>query len=191
MSTEQHFPTESRFRFCPYDGTHLVWRGGEDSGNLPTCPECGFVDYNNPKPCVAVLIERDGRLLLVRRGVEPAKGMWDIPGGFIDYDESAEEAARREILEETGLRLANLRYRASVADVYGPRNPPTLNLCFAADVAGGGPRPQSDVVELGWFGPDALPEHLAFRHQKELLSIWLQRSHKKHLTGNRRESCVE
>ena len=177
MTTEPQRYIGRPYLFCPYDGVRLVRKRTEHAGDVPTCPKCGFVNYDNPKPCVAVLVERDGRILLVRRGVEPAKGMWDIPGGFIDCDESAEEAARREILEETGLRLTNIRYVASVADIYGRRDVPTLNLCFAAEVAGGDPKPQSDVVELGWFGPDELPQQLAFRHQEGLLLLWRQRCH--------------
>ncbi len=67
------------YRHCPYDGDRLGLHDGRAA-----CGRCGFIDYHNPKPAVAILITLDGQLLLARRGIEPAKGMWDIPGGFIE-----------------------------------------------------------------------------------------------------------
>ena len=144
-----------------------------DGRGLPTCGRCGFVNYGNPKPCVAVLIIQQGRLLLARRGVEPAKGMWDIPGGFIDGGETAEEAASREMLEETGLEVRVTQYLGSLSDTYGAQAEPTLNLCFLAEPSRGLLTPQSDVAELRWFLPAELPSTMAFDHQYQVLRHWL------------------
>src|SRR6516162_1006284 len=92
------------YSHCPYDG-ELLCADPRLSKEHLSCPRCGFVDYNNPKPCVAIMIVDQGKLLLARRAVEPAKGMWDIPGGFIDAGESAEQAVVREALEETALQV--------------------------------------------------------------------------------------
>ena len=80
---------------------------------------CGFVYYFNPSSAVACFIKNaKGELLLVRRGKEPAKGTLDLPGGFVDMFESGEEAARREVREETGLHIQNCRYLFSLPNLY-------------------------------------------------------------------------
>ncbi|HRJ75091.1 MAG TPA: NUDIX domain-containing protein, partial [Anaerolineales bacterium] len=69
----------------------------------PVCPQCGFIYFQDPKVAAAVLIEKDSRVLLVRRVNEPFRGLWTLPAGFINADEDPAEAAARECLEETGL----------------------------------------------------------------------------------------
>lgn len=160
------------FQFCPYDGSRLVVQATAHDGVLPACPACDYVDYQNPKPCVAVLVEQDGRLLLGKRGIEPAKGMWDILGGFIHSGESAEEAVLRETVEETGLQVHIVKYLGSYGDEYGPRKIPTLNFCYVVRPIGGELRAASDVAEVRWFGPDDLPKEMAFAHQYPALKAW-------------------
>lgn len=161
-----------RYRYCPYDGSPLETRP-EEGRVLGACPRCGFVDYQNPKPCVAVLILRGNAVLLGRRAIEPARGMWDIPGGFIESGETAEDAVVREILEETSLHVRVRDFLGSIPDVYGERQEPTLNLCFTAEITGGEARPQSDVEKLAWFPLDGLPTAMAFDHQHRMLE-WLK-----------------
>jgi ADP-ribose pyrophosphatase YjhB (NUDIX family) len=126
-----------------------------------------------------VLVEEQGRILLGRRAVEPGKGLWDILGGFIDAGETAEEAARREILEESGLQVRIDRYLGSFPDVYGPRRLPTLNLGFVAVPTGGTLRAATDIGELRWFAGDELPGVWAFPHQVKMIELW----RKDHLAG--------
>lgn len=158
------------YKYCPYEGQRLT------VDNLaaqvrPSCSKCGFVDYQNPKACVAILIAQGGRLLLAQRGIEPAKGQWDIPGGFVDSGESAEEAAVREALEEMTLTVRVAEYLGSVPDLYGPRQTPTLNLCFLVEILAGEPKAKSDVASLEWFPLDALPGPMAFAHQQEAIRL--------------------
>lgn len=159
------------FVFCPYDGHKLVSHL-EEGITRPACPACGFIDYANPKPCVAVIVEQDGKILLGLRATEPAKGLWDILGGFIDAGETAEDAVHREILEETGLRVEIVRYLGSFPDTYGPRRLPTLNLGFVAVPVGGTLRAASDVGEVRYFAADQLPEVWAFPHQVQIIAAW-------------------
>jgi len=91
-------------RFCPYCG-----RRGEDiyrqGRKRLYCGYCKEILYENPLPAVAALVEEeDNKLLMVKRSVEPAQGKWALPGGFIETDEELEEAASRELKEETGLK---------------------------------------------------------------------------------------
>jgi ADP-ribose pyrophosphatase YjhB (NUDIX family) len=105
-----------RFNYCPVCGSEaFVVRNGK----AKQCEACGFVYYSNPSAAVACFI-RNARdeLLLVRRAKEPAKGTLDLPGGFVDMYETAEEALYREVKEETGLRLGNCRYLFSLPNIY-------------------------------------------------------------------------
>jgi ADP-ribose pyrophosphatase YjhB (NUDIX family) len=160
----------NNFTNCPYDGSALVTDPGK-AESRPTCSQCGFIDYQNPKACVAILIVRGQQVLLARRGVEPKKGFWDIPGGFVDASETAEEATVREALEETTLRVRVQEYLGSVPDVYGDRGVPTLNLCFLVEVLRGEPEPKSDVSALEWFELDGVPAEMAFPHQRIAIAL--------------------
>src|SRR5437667_34281 len=92
--------------FCPHCGHALERREVEDQRVRPVCPACNHIVYLNPLLAVGVIAERaDGRVALVRRGEEPGRGLWGLPAGFMEIDESTEEAARRECLEETGLEI--------------------------------------------------------------------------------------
>jgi ADP-ribose pyrophosphatase YjhB (NUDIX family) len=118
---------------------------------------------------VDVVVFHDDKVLLARRAIEPARGMWDFPGGFSEAGETAEETAVREVLEETSLQVRVTGYLGSLPDVYGDRQLPILSLCFTAEVLGGEPHAQSDVADLAWFGRGDLPEQMAFAHQKQLV----------------------
>ena len=142
-----------------------------------SCPGCGFVAYANSAPTASALVlDRNGRVLLARRAHEPDAGKWDIPGGFLDEGEHPEDALRRELLEETGLLIEPGRYLGVWMDVYGdgPGAPATLNLVWTASVLAGEAAPDDDVVELGWFAADELParDELAFRMVARVLDVW-------------------
>jgi 8-oxo-dGTP diphosphatase len=156
------------YSHCPYDGEPLR-PSDTQSQERSRCPRCGFVDYQNPRPCVCILILRDRHVLLARRAVEPVKNMWDIPGGFVDAGESAEQAVVREALEEASLHVRVCDYLGSLPDVYGDRGVPTLNFCFVAEIISGELRAQSDVAELQWVSLDSPPEQMAFAHQQQML----------------------
>jgi mutator protein MutT len=104
------------FRYCPRCGSAKFSSSGLRSF---CCGCCNFSYYINSAAAVAALIfDTHGRLLLTRRAVEPDKGMLDLPGGFVDPGESAEDALRREIAEELGIKLKEVRYLASCPNEY-------------------------------------------------------------------------
>lgn len=148
------------FHFCPFDGTRLthVGRG--------RCPVCQFVDYGNPAPAVGFFLLDGHRVLLAVRAFDPAKGKLDIPGGFIEAGESAEEAVVREAEEETSLRVRVVAYLGSFPDVYGERQMPTLSFIYVVQRVSGELQANDDVAELRWFDLDAVPDDLAFAHQR-------------------------
>jgi ADP-ribose pyrophosphatase YjhB (NUDIX family) len=107
------------FRYCPKCGSP---RFAEHNSKSKQCQDCGFVYYANVCAATAAFIlrTRNGReeMLAVRRAKEPAKGTLDLPGGFIDMYETAEEGMRREIEEETGLKVEQIQYLFSSPNVY-------------------------------------------------------------------------
>ncbi|HXY18062.1 MAG TPA: NUDIX domain-containing protein [Candidatus Nitrosopolaris sp.] len=155
------------FKFCPRCGSQF---GNKD--NLLKCPACGLSFYINPKPCTAVvMINEKGEYLLVKRAVEPGKGLWDLPGGFVEENETFEENARREVYEELGIDLSNqLHYTGSHTEPYSFQgvNYPTLAVCFVCKFPRGTkPKPADDVAEYKFFSPKSLPtESFAFEAMK-------------------------
>ena len=105
-----------KFTYCPLCGRkHFVINNFKSK----QCQDCGFVYYANPCAATAAFIVNDKEeMLVVRRAKEPAKGTLDLPGGFVDMYETAEEGMRREIKEETGLEVDNIEYLFSSPNVY-------------------------------------------------------------------------
>lgn len=163
--------TGNRFRFCPFCGDSLeeTFRHG---ALRPACSRCGFVHFHDPKVAVVGLVTRGERVLLVRRAFEPARGMWALPGGFMDGHEPAAEALRRELAEETGVEIcvqglmAHYPLTGSGGEVSG------IVLCFAAEGVSETITPGDDVAEAAWFAADELPTELAFVSTQELLNLW-------------------
>lgn len=168
----------SPLHFCPRCGGLLkeVVRPGDDHPRQ-VCAACGRVHYRNAKPCAAALVVRDGRLLLVKRAIQPFQGYWDIPGGFLEEDEHPEAGAIREVREETGLEVRLTGLLGFYVDRYGygDEGDYCLNIYFLAEVVGGRERAADDAADLAWFAPDELPEQIAFDHAREVLDDWARR----------------
>jgi 8-oxo-dGTP diphosphatase len=149
--------TFMEWKFCPRCATGLQLI--EKSGAVrPVCPACGFVHFADPKVTVCVLIVQAGKVLLGLRDMEPQRGKWCLPGGFMDYGEQVRAAAAREALEETGL-VVEVGELLVVSDWDDTQfNKKGIALAFAATVLSGTPRADDDVAELGWFAVDELPE---------------------------------
>jgi ADP-ribose pyrophosphatase YjhB (NUDIX family)/predicted GIY-YIG superfamily endonuclease len=164
-----------RNHFCPRCGGELetVMRPN-DPRPRQVCSDCGRVHYANSKPCTGALVVRDGRLLLVKRDIEPYLGYWDIPGGFLEEDELPQAAAVRELREETGLKVELTELFGFYLDqyVYGEEFIYTLNVYFLAQVVGGNAIAGDETGALGWFPPDGLPARIAFDHARLVLEDW-------------------
>jgi 8-oxo-dGTP diphosphatase len=120
----------------------------------------------------AVLQDDQGRVLLGRRAADPSKGLWDLPGGFLEEGEHPLVGLRRELLEETGLEIEPTKFFGIWMEPYDGRW--VLCLTWLARVAGGSERAGDDLVELRWFAPDEIPatEELAFPSYAEILARW-------------------
>jgi ADP-ribose pyrophosphatase YjhB (NUDIX family)/GNAT superfamily N-acetyltransferase len=162
----------SPLTYCPICGHALGER--EEGGRLrQACDNCGYVHYVNPVPAVGILIEMDGGLVLIRRANPPHRGAWTLPSGFIEADESAEEAAAREAEEETGLKV-------EVTELFGvnsfPEGPPISGIMvfFRARPVGGALRAGDDAAEAKVFPIADIPI-MPFRTHREAVAQWLSR----------------
>jgi 8-oxo-dGTP diphosphatase len=135
------------------------------------CQECGFIFYINPKVAAGVLVEEEGQVVLVRRGIQPCAGYWALPSGFAEYGETIEETAVRECHEETGLEveLDDLLGVYSVnSDFYGC----LVLVLYSGHVVGGELAAGDDASEAGLFAPDELPTNIAFWAHRQALCDW-------------------
>jgi 8-oxo-dGTP diphosphatase len=133
--------------YCPRCGQALEdrWAFGRVRR---VCPDCELTVFRDHKVAAGVLVEYEGKVLLVRRRLNPRKGMWSFPAGFVEFDEDPAEAAARECREETGLEV----------EVTG--------------LLGGESKPSDDADRAAFFAPDELPP-LAFRATRDALDKWL------------------
>lgn len=145
-------------RFCIRCGASLMTRVVAGKPRR-ACPACDFVHFVEPKVGVGVMVVEDDRLLLVRRAMEPEKGRWSLPAGYLDYGESPVETAVREAREETGLQVRI----TGLVDAF--HNPPgagaTVFLLYRAERVSGEPTAGDDADAAAFFGRDELPP-LAF-----------------------------
>ena len=160
---------EMEFKYCPHCRTEMVNR--QAFGRVRrVCPACGFIQFIDPKVGASVLAERDGQVVLVKRKIDPAKGSWCLPGGFMEVDETPQQAAHRECYEETGLEveiigLVGVYY-------YEDYRGSGVSIIYRGHVVGGTLQPGDDVTAADFFGPDALPENIVFQSNLQTLAAW-------------------
>jgi 8-oxo-dGTP diphosphatase len=136
---------------------------------LSVCPSCERIFFRNPKVVVTALVEDEGRVLLVLRDIEPGRGLWGLPGGYVDWDEHPEVALARECLEETGAVVEPLDLVAVQHVVMDDEG--IVILAYRARLTGGELAARDEVQQIGWFAPDALPP-LAFATHRRILQGW-------------------
>lgn len=151
-------------------------------GSVFDCAACGFTLHFSAANATAAFIERDdNRVLFILRAREPAKGKLAPPGGFIDVGETSEEGVRREVREEVGLELADVRFLCSAPNSYYFREVtyPTLDMFFTARAVAWETAVVSDeVTNLCWLEPDEVdPAELAFGSMRDAWRQWLMKRH--------------
>ena len=159
------------YKFCPLCATSLGNQHIEGRDRL-TCPECGWINYMNPLPVISCLVLNSKReLLLIKRGVEPSKGAWALPGGFMETDETPEEAGQRELFEETGIKgrvgrlVGVMRHQSTmyggilmVGYEYKPES---------EEIATG-----DDAMDARFFPKEEIPE-IPFESHRNLIELFL------------------
>ncbi|NJN83347.1 MAG: NUDIX hydrolase [Caldilineaceae bacterium] len=162
------------YTYCPICATPLVIREMYNHPR-PSCPACGFVHFRDPKVAVIGLVASGAHVLLIRRAVDPGKGKWALPGGYMDAGEMPERALQREMLEEV-----NLTIRVnSLAEIFPMAGQGGVNhgivLAYLATPREEGLPPlvcRDDVDKAGWFTRDSIPTDLAFESTRALLAKW-------------------
>ena len=140
-----------------------------------SCPRCGekVKSYRNPFPTVDIIIEFNGGIVLIERRNEPLG--WALPGGFVDYGETLEEAAIREACEETSLAISNLRLLGCYSDPARDSRLHAISAVYAAE-GSGEPGAGDDAGNLAIFPLSRLPRKLCFDHGKILADYVIRKS---------------
>jgi len=165
------------FRYCPVCGSeHFL----ENNFKSKKCNLCGFVFYFNSATATAIFItNKAGELLVVRRAKEPAKGTFDLPGGFTDMYETAEEAIIREVKEETGLQISTPEYLFSLPNVYqySGFDVHTVDLFFQCSVDNFSGLKADDDAESLYFLPKGKinPEEFGLDSIRKAVEIWQEK----------------
>ena len=180
-----------RYSFCPVCGSaYSAPSPGAPAPSRLLCASCGFEFWQNSKPAVGAFIIRlvDGQpeFLLSRRGIEPYKGMWDCPGGFLENGELPEAGLAREMREELGIQVATPRLFTVGIDEY-PRDDVAeearfvLTLYYKCELPPNAhPSAADDVAEVRWFPLEESPDNMPFesnrRALRELQKSWVPKT---------------
>jgi ADP-ribose pyrophosphatase YjhB (NUDIX family) len=162
--------------FCSRCGAPLSFGAvdGEDRHRL-ACTRCGHIVYVNPRLVVTTFpITEEGEIVLIRRGIEPGKGSWAQPGGFLEIDETVHEAAIRETFEETGLLVEP----GEIVGLYTRLEASVVTIAFEARIVGGAAAPTTEATEIVAYAPADIPwPGIAFKTTHWALHDWLERRH--------------
>jgi NADH pyrophosphatase NudC (nudix superfamily) len=165
------------FRYCP--GCGISGPKAHSKSKHINCGRCGFDYYHNVASAAGVIIEYGSKVLVVVRANEPKVGMFDVPGGFADYGESAEEALAREVREELGIKIKNARYLTSAPNIYVYKGVTyaTTDLLFTYRID----NPKSiklnkkEIADVRFFEPEKIPlNKMAFISTKKALKYYIK-----------------
>ncbi len=166
-----HSTGNTAYQFCPKCAgslTRQVIKTNEPKRSV--CSTCSFIFYDDPKVAACTIPVANGEILLLRRGIEPGFGKWVFPGGFLDKGERVPDAAVRETLEETGLKVEV----GHLLNAYSYKGYPVIVMVYPAKILEGVPRPLDETLEVAFFTPQQIPwEELAFPSTKDALHEYL------------------
>ncbi|MCA9380472.1 NUDIX domain-containing protein [Candidatus Dojkabacteria bacterium] len=142
------------YKYCLLCGGEVV---GES--NVRKCNSCGKTRFINPSPATGAIIIKDNKFLLTKRAHEPAKGTWDIPGGFVEPGETFEQSITREIFEEMGVKATKIKYFNSKFDHYEYEGvmDDIIVINFLVEVDSFDFKPDDDITETKFFGMEEVP----------------------------------
>lgn len=168
---------KTAFEFCPKCGSASFFT--VNNGRSFRCEECHFQYFINSSAAVACLIFNSaGDLLLTRRAFEPNKGMLDLPGGFIEPMETAEEGAKREIKEELNLDLSDLKYLVSFPNLYpySKMVVPTVDLAFVCKTDDlSCLNPGDDVASVEFYPPRKVNfDELCSESMRQIIRFYIE-----------------
>lgn len=165
---------KTNYKFCSICGNKLAKKGQHLA-----CTKCSFVNYRNARPTATAVILCDNKILLAKRNNLPFKGWWDLPGGFLDHNETPEEALRRELKEEMGIKNINLDFFGIYKGTYPSALDPfyvvsviyLVRLKNAKDIT---ITDKKEIKNLRWFSRKDLPNKIAFDSNQQVLRDFLK-----------------
>ncbi|MDQ3249173.1 MAG: NUDIX hydrolase [Chloroflexota bacterium] len=166
--------SRAEYHYCPLCATPLQMRRVYQQLR-PACPACSFVHFADPKVAVIALVTHADKVLVIRRAVDPARGKWALPGGYMDAGEMPEAALQRELNEELRLAVCVVRLLEIFPMVVSSGHSRGIVLAYHAVPADADQTLltcDDDVSEAGWFAADQVPTDLAFASTHDLLARW-------------------
>lgn len=162
----------AKVKFCPLCGAAMAPRPiAPENVRRNVCTRCGFVHFPGPKLVAGCFVVDGGRVLLLRRGIEPAVGKWTFPGGYVDFGENSADAAVRETREEVGMRVALGPLLGVFTDL---TNPALTVVIYLAAPRAGAPSLSEEASEVRYFDPDEIPwPEIAFPTTAGALTAWV------------------
>ncbi len=163
------------YQYCPHCATPLVVREVYRQ-QRPACAACGFVHFADPKVAVIGLVIHQQQVLLIQRAINPEKGKWALPGGYMDAGEMPEEALRRELLEEVHLAIRVTELLTILPMITNRAHSQGIVLAYHAEAADPNAITltcDDDACDAGWFAPEEIPINLAFASTQLLLANWV------------------
>ena len=163
-------PKPFAWNYCGACGKQLK-EAFDGERDMPYCSECQRFYYRNPVPATCCFVRHtDGALLFARRAVEPCRGQWGLPGGFMELGETSEEAALRELAEETSLQAKDVQL-LGISTQQNTLQGAVMVIGYVIDEWEGSPTAASDALELQFFTRDTRPP-LAFAVHRDLLALY-------------------
>lgn len=171
-------PIEQTFLYCPRCAVKH-----DQPGQIPfRCKACQFTLFFGPVAAVGgLVVDQANRLLLVRRARDPGKGKWGLPGGFVDRGEKIEDALRREVYEETRLRLKKIEFLFTFPNQYDYKGvlSPVIDVFYVCQVEDPGAiqLEASELNEFAWAIPDeTYLDQMAFPSNRRAIEVWMDPS---------------
>ncbi len=138
-----------------------------DGVKRPACSHCGKIIYHDPKVSAVAVVERDGKVLMVKRALDPGIGLWSLPGGYVDRGEVVERAVEREVAEETSLDIK----ATDLLAVSSEEGSEVILISYDSQLVGGEPKGGPEVSDVSFFESSDLPP-LAFPRDRQILKTW-------------------
>lgn len=158
------------YKFCPNCSDKLQNKVLEGKNRL-LCDRCGFIFWNNPKPTTSIILEKEGKILLLQRSQEPFRNYWVLPGGYVEYDEEPKSTIKRETKEETGLEITV----GNIMSVYLIDNDPrgnSIDITYQGAIIGGELK-LKEHRQYRFFSQSELPNLIAYKH-REVINDWFK-----------------
>jgi len=165
--------TNYQFEFCPVcGGKFQTLNLKEHEPSRLVCSKCGFVYYLDPKLVACAIVEKEGKVVLLKRGIEPEKGRWVMPGGYVDRGEVVEAAVLRETEEECGIKI----HLSNLLGVYSYPEQLEVVIVYVAEYKSGQLMVGDETQAVRLFRPQEIPwQDLAFESTKDALQDYCKR----------------